>query len=41
MEESPHDIIMLEQFYKPEENSVLFSIYQILCQQADTSNKLG
>mgnify|MGYP006950279328 CR=1 FL=1 len=28
---SNDDLNMLEQFYKPEENTVLFSLYQILC----------
>lgn len=34
MMQSQHDLIMLEQFYKPEENSVLFSLYQILCEHS-------
>ena len=28
-----HDTLMLEQFYKPEENTVLFGLYKILCSQ--------
>lgn len=31
-----HDIIMLEQFYKPEENSVLFTLFRILCDHAES-----
>ena len=32
------DLLMLEQFYTKEENTVLFGLYQILCAESEKNN---
>jgi hypothetical protein len=35
---STQDLLMLEQYYKPEENAVLFALYELLCDNHQKQN---